>query len=351
MKKYLLLAISGLLAATFSSAQTSTVHFVGEADGNSSFTNNGVGFNIISHRGGFSIQASYPGTGWTGIANDDTYIDNSGKTNGADNALLNSSFSIKTTSNLFKVNRFWVYLGDLFAALGTVTGTLNVTGKLSGITKFTQTKTTGFATSLGTTNGYTLIDMTNLNGQNYSNIVIDELQLTLGGNYQYMGVDAFTWVKDAGLVLPVTFGAVTASTKNNQLNVSWTTEKETANDHFEIEASADGQQFKKIATVTSKATNGNSDTALNYNWTSNGSLPIAAFSLVGLALIPFSNSGRRKAWIIALTILSVGAFTIAGCSKSGDAISNNSSYYIRITQVDQDGTKTYSKVVRVEQYQ
>jgi hypothetical protein len=43
--------------------------------------------------------------------------------------------------------------------------------------------------------------MTNLNGMNYSNIVIDELQLTLGGNYYYLGVDAFTWVKDSNIVL------------------------------------------------------------------------------------------------------------------------------------------------------
>lgn len=351
MKKYFLFAIGSLLAVTFSFAQTSTEQFTNETDLSTSFTDNGVIFNIITQRGGFSIQASYPGTGWTGTANDNVYIDNSGTTGGVDNTLLNSSFSIKTTSNLFKINRFWVYLGDESARLGIVTGSLTVTGKLSGVTKFAQLKSTGFATSLGTTNGYTLIDMTSLNGQNYSNIIIDELQLTLGGNFQYMGVDAFTWVKDANVVLPVTFGSVTAATKNDKLTVSWTTEKETANNHFEIEASADGQQFTKIATVASKAINGNSDAALNYEWTSNGSLLIAAFSLLMLALIPLSDLSRKKSWTLALITLSVTAFTIAGCSKSGDAISDNSPYYIRIAQVDQDGTKTYSKVVRVQQDQ
>ena len=78
-------------------------------------------------------------------------------------------------------------------------GSLTITGKLSGVTKFTQTKTTGFATSLGATNGYTLIDMTNLNGQNYSNIVIDELQITANGGFRYVGFDAFTWVKDSNM--------------------------------------------------------------------------------------------------------------------------------------------------------
>jgi hypothetical protein len=351
MKKSFLLVVSSMLLATFSVAQTSIARFESETDGATSFTDNGVVFNIVSNTGRFFIQTSYPNTGWNGTAKDNAYIDNSGSLSAFDpNAVANSSLSIKTTSNLFKVNRFWVYLAEVDANKQKVIGTLTITGKSRGSTRFTQTKSTGFVDTTAITNGYTLIDLTNLNGQNYTGIVIDELQLTVGGAYRYMAVDAFTWVKEAA-VLPVTFGSVSASAKNNQLNISWTTEKEKANDHFEIEASTDGQQFKKIATVTSKAANGNSDTALNYNWTSNGSLPIAAFSLVGLALIPFSNSGRRKAWIIALTILSVGAFTIAGCSKSGDAISNNSSYYIRIAQVDQDGTKTYSQVVRVQQDQ
>ena len=93
-----------------------------------------------------------------------------------------------------------MYLSDLTLQLNVV-GSLTITGKLSGVTKFTQTKTTGFATSLGATNGYTLIDMTNLNGQNYSNIVIDELQITANGGFRYVGFDAFTWVKDSNIVL------------------------------------------------------------------------------------------------------------------------------------------------------
>jgi len=177
-------------------AQTSTEHFETESHGSSSFTDNGVVFNILSHVGTFDVQANYPGTGWNGTANDNRYIDNSNSTASP------PSFSIKTTSNLFKVNRFWMYLSALNLDLN-VAGTLTITGKLSGVTKFTQTKTTGFVTSLGTTNGYTLIDLTNLNGQNYSNIIIDQLQITLGGAFRYAGLDAFTWVKDSNIVLAV----------------------------------------------------------------------------------------------------------------------------------------------------
>lgn len=175
-------------------AQTSTETFETESHNSTSFTDNGVIFNIISHTSTFAIQGNYPGTGWSGTANDNRYIDNSYSINS------NSSFSIKTTSNLFKVNRFWIFLSE--ANLNqNITGTLTVTGKLNGLTKFSATKTNGFATSLGSTNGNTLIDLTNLNGQNFSNIIIDELQITAGGGYTYVALDAFTWVKDTGLTL------------------------------------------------------------------------------------------------------------------------------------------------------
>lgn len=198
MKRTILFAICSLFIAITSFGQTSTEQFETESHGSTSFTDNGVIFNIISHTMIFDIQANYPQTGWNGTANDNRYIDNSGTGNQSEAA----SFSIKTTSNLFKVNKFWAYVSAANLDL-TVAGTLTVTGKLNGVTKFTQTKSSGFTTSISPTNGYTLIDLTNLNGQNYSNIIVDEIQLTLGGSYQYIALDAFTWVKDSGIVLAV----------------------------------------------------------------------------------------------------------------------------------------------------
>lgn len=197
MKSTTIFTICSLLISIFSFGQTSTEQFETESHGSTSFTDNGVVFNIVSHVSVFDIQGNFPGTGWSGTANDNRYIDNS---NNQDSP---PSFSIRTTSNLFKVNRFWMYLSKLDLDLN-VTGSITIVGKLSGVTKFTQTKTNGFATSLGTTNGYTLIDMTNLNGQNYSNIVIDELRITANGGFRYVGLDAFTWVKDSNIVLGTT---------------------------------------------------------------------------------------------------------------------------------------------------
>lgn len=202
MKSTTFLLICSLLISTFSFAQTSTEVFETESAGSTSFTDNGVIFRIISHNAPGSLFdiGNFANTGWSGTGNDNRYIDNTGT---ATLANANVSFSVKTTSNLFKVNRFWVFLANHLVNQNS-TGTLTITGKLSGVTKFTQTKTTGFATSLGTTNGYTLIDLTNLNGQNYSNIVLDELRITIGGDYRYIGFDAFTWVKDSGLVVLAT---------------------------------------------------------------------------------------------------------------------------------------------------
>lgn len=199
MKSTTFFTICSLLISLFTFAQTSTEVFETESSGSTSFTDNGVIFNIISHNAPASLFdiGNFANTGWGGTANDNRYIDNTGT---AILANTNVSVSIKTTSNLFKVNKFWVFLAN-YLVVQNSTGTLTITGKLSGVTKFTQTKTTGFATALGSTNGFTLIDLTNLNGQNYSNIVIDQLQLTIGGDYRYLAIDAFTWVKDSGVVL------------------------------------------------------------------------------------------------------------------------------------------------------
>lgn len=196
MKRSTILLICSLLISFFSNAQTSTEQFETESAGSTSFTDNGVIFNITSTVSNYDIFVGQ-GFGWNGTAPDNRFIDNTGT---ATAQYANSSLAIKTTSNLFKVNRFWVYLVDRLNNLAAP-GTLTITGKLSGVTKFTQTKSTGFTTSLSTTSGFTLIDLTNLNGQNYSNIIIDQLVITVGGDFRYMAFDAFTWVKDTGIVL------------------------------------------------------------------------------------------------------------------------------------------------------
>ncbi len=244
MKSTTILLIFSLFISTFSNAQTSTEQFETESVGSTSFTDNGVIFNIISGVATYDIYA-LSGGGWNGTAADNRFIDNTGT---ATAQYANSSLTIKTTSNLFKVNRFWVYLTDRLNVL-SAPGTLTVTGKLSGVTKFSQTKSTGFTTSISTNNGFTLIDLTNLNGQNYSNIVLDELVVTIGGDFRYMALDAFTWVKDTGLVLAA--NEVKPSKKDSGVYPNPTngplTIKTDENTKFEVYSQA-GQLVKTIET-------------------------------------------------------------------------------------------------------
>lgn len=210
MKSTTFFIICSMLISIFSFGQTSTELFETESSESTSFTDNGVIFNIISHVSNFDI-INRAATGWNGPSTsiDNRYIDNTGSV-GPEFA----SFSIRTTSNLFKVNRFWVYVSNQYSNQN-VTGSLTITGKLSGVTKFSRTKSSNFNTSISTTNGYTLIDLTNLDGQNYSNIIIDQLQLTLGGNFYYIALDSFTWVKDSNIVL----GTSESKLSSKSLNV------------------------------------------------------------------------------------------------------------------------------------
>lgn len=67
-----------LLSSQCLLAQT-TETFETEANNSVSFTDNGQVFNITSQaQGPFRIQGGFPGTGWSGTAADNRYIDNSG---------------------------------------------------------------------------------------------------------------------------------------------------------------------------------------------------------------------------------------------------------------------------------
>src|SRR5690606_25922630 len=74
-----------------------------------------------------------------------------------------------------------------------VTGSLVVTGKLQGVTKFSATANSPFNTNAGVNNGFTFINMSVFGGQNNSNITIDEFVISTTGNIAYVALDAMTW--------------------------------------------------------------------------------------------------------------------------------------------------------------
>lgn len=105
-KKLVLFILICLFAgASLSYGQRSTETFETEIHKSTTFIDNGVLFNIVSNKGTFNIRGDNPGGGSNhGPQSDNRYIDNS------DSAVPLASFSIKTTSNLFKVSRFLMSL-------------------------------------------------------------------------------------------------------------------------------------------------------------------------------------------------------------------------------------------------
>lgn len=145
-------------------------------------------------------------------------------------------------------------------------------------------------------------------------------------------------------VLPVTFGNIEAYIQNNRLFVNWQSLQEVNNDHYEIEVSNDGQNFKPAGTVISK-TGGNSSTTVQYSFTTGFTGAIAlgtAFLSIGL----LGFAGKRRGWILTAFVITVSSVGIVACKKDkATDLNANGKLFVRIAQIDRDGMKSYSTVV------
>src|SRR5690606_17769049 len=119
-------------------------------------------------------------------------------------------------------------------------------------------------------------------------------------------------------MLPVTFGSISASINNaNNVSVEWTTEQETNNAYFEIEASDDGKTFTPVAKVLSKADNGNSDVPVLYSWESSSAFTLSLVPLIGFILVAFSLARSKKSLLTARLSIIAAIVFLAACTKSG----------------------------------
>ena len=147
--------------------------------------------------------------------------------------------------------------------------------------------------------------------------------------------------------LPVEIGAFTAVYTNDKLTVHWQTVTETNNSHFVIETSVDGKNFIKIGEVKSKAENGNSDKVINYEFKYPFPKAVTAVSIGMLAIglgSGFKRAKRRNILFVIIAVLVFGG--MLGCHKSEVVGAyRNENNFVRIVQVDNDGTETIFKVV------
>lgn len=152
-----------------------------------------------------------------------------------------------------------------------------------------------------------------------------------------------------GVALPVTLGNFTAYQTDNMLEVEWSITSEKNNAYFDVEASADGKEFKKIGTVLSKATGGNSDVLINYEFSfdlSDGGT-VLGLSVLGIALIGLLVNKRNKRFFIIAIISCIGIIGVVSCSKGLNSFSSaNTLLFVRLKQVDKDGSFEYSKVIQ-----
>lgn len=158
--------------------------------------------------------------------------------------------------------------------------------------------------------------------------------------------EADFWVlKLADNALPASFGSINAIIENGDLRLSWVTLSETNNAYFEIEVSSDGEHFKKIGTVKTLASYGNSNEKIAYSFAAKGA-SLFGLTIALLLCMPFSGKKERRA--TAVLVLLVVCCGIAACNKNNGKVlvDDDATFYIRIAQVDQDGNTSYSEVVK-----
>ncbi|GAB3424657.1 SdrD B-like domain-containing protein [Niabella aquatica] len=144
--------------------------------------------------------------------------------------------------------------------------------------------------------------------------------------------------------LPVVFGAIDATFSNGVLNVTWQSLTEENNSHYDIQVSENGVDFVTIGSVKSKTEDGNSSLPINYTFSK--SVNEIALGIAVLAMAGGLGFRRRK--LASYVLLSMGlTAAIYSCTKErADLVDNKESkLFVRIAQVDKDGSKSYSQVI------
>ncbi len=136
------------------------------------------------------------------------------------------------------------------------------------------------------------------------------------------------------------------------LFVKWRTASEKNNKSFDIEASPDKVHFITIGEIQSLDEDGNSTAALSYEFSAdlagvslvNSGIIVALFALGNMAM----GLSRKIRWVFTGLMITALLTGVTGCKKqSAEPASDTSHTYVRIAQIDQNGSKTYSKIINV----
>ncbi|MGE9310953.1 choice-of-anchor Q domain-containing protein [Niabella sp. CJ426] len=186
------------------------------------------------------------------------------------------------------------------------------------------------------------------NGTFYNNSIYGNGDLEGNHRIAQTSIDIGAYESNS-TALPVLFGAISAAIRNGQLLVAWTTESEIYNDHFDIDISDDGKQFTNIATVASKATGGSANTPLTYQYSTSISQLISILGAAAFAFLFLCPIGRQRHKTGPASVLLIAGVIFWSCSKQDQLSGNSNNLFLRIVQVDKDGKKSHSKILRVSE--
>lgn len=98
------------------------------------------------------------------------------------------------------------------------------------------------------------------------------------------------------IVTPVLLTNFSVTRKEALVTVKWTTSSESNNSRFEIQRSTGGSAWQTIATIQSKAANGNSDVPLSYEFSESSSIKLVA----SYRLIQIDKDGTKTIYAIRM---------------------------------------------------
>lgn len=169
-----------------------------------------------------------------------------------------------------------------YAALWNSTGYDN-TGITSYQTAVTpQEAHTTFATASFVSNTDLHLTGASITDANIKALVIAGITTDIDGQTR-VGATPAKGADEPNITAPVSLVNFTGQTKNTYNVLSWSTVTENGNKGFELQKSADGNDFKTFASIASQAVNGNSTSQLNY--TVNDTKPFSANSYYRLKQI------------------------------------------------------------------
>ncbi len=146
--------------------------------------------------------------------------------------------------------------------------------------------------------------------------------------------------------MPVAFGEVSASISKGSLQVSWISLSENNNTGYDIEASADGVNFTKIGSQLSKAKDGNSSSPQEYNFSTPFKTAVQGLALL-FGFLAFGFRKRSRLLALGLVAFGLSIFAISCQKNSQERIEfAQNQLFIRIKQIDKNGTANYSKIVQ-----